>query len=838
MKRIPLTALFATVVALLMAFFLAAGGSNASDGAAPPVVVVEEVEPVGTEETIDVGPDFNKGQPLPLEVNDELLDDALDRWARGDVPVPSKLKALEQRLSGGGGGGSSARSLASAGGSAESEEESEDESQGDEDEAAEEGFDESDEGSGGEGSGDESGTEDNGESDPGAEDETEASADVEENPVLLWLSADDVIGTVFPRFYELRGVGEHVEIWVATGIADPDFEIEGEETEDLSFFHGDCRNDRVEVTDEQIAYLIEEYETNMLPRMAEVFAAAPERDGSNAFLPAMMGLPEDYYAYGGSRNIILVDNIRDQNFYDYNNSEGLGFVAGFFYSVFNDYFDRNVITIDAWDWLHRTGPNPPHEPVPGNFCENAAAHPHFYESVIAHEDQHLRHSYVDADETIWLNEGLSTYAEVLTEYVDPRMSVEEIGFDDRTQCFLGYGVVQTHANPNPLFAGGAENGLTPWGDQGNGDELLCDYGAALTMLLFAEGRYGEDFIRTLFESDTSGLQSLEDALVAFAPGTTAWDLLHDWQAMVALDGVLDRGVRLRGGKRQDYMTDALHATINWENEDSYSSPGAPPNGADYVLLRNRNGKPLKMRQLRKLEFDGAEFLPSKPVEWIADDSFGGNPTLYSDAGDGFDRAIARVVDVPATGGTLTFDTYFQIEEDFDYGFVELFEDDPSSSVLLAWFTGVSNEWQSESIDLSAYAGKTVHIAFRYVTDESVAWPGWWVDDVALDGVLISDGSTLEGWATPTQISPVPVHGFNVTLIGYTPDSKRPAFIKTLALDENNRVEIKRRWWRRMLGPNTKLVAAIVSQEDPTESVADYAPYVLTVNGVMQPGGGS
>ncbi len=38
--------------------------------------------------------------------------------------------------------------------------------------------------------------------------------------------------------------------------------------------------------------------------------------------------------------------------------------------------------------------------------------------------------------------------------------------------------------------------------------------------------------------------------------------------------------------------------------------------------------------------------------------------------------------------------------------------------------------------------------------------------------------------------------------------------------------------------STKLVAAIVSQEDPTESVADYAPYVLNVNGAIQPGGGS
>ena len=32
------------------------------------------------------------------------------------------------------------------------------------------------------------------------------------------------------------------------------------------------------------------------------------------------------------------------------------------------------------------------------------------------------------------------------------------------------------------------------------------------------------------------------------------------------------------------------------------------------------------------------------------------------------------------------------------------------------------------------------------------------------------------------------------------------------------------------------VAAIVFYDDPSETSAQYAPYTLTVNGVMQPGG--
>ena len=39
----------------------------------------------------------------------------------------------------------------------------------------------------------------------------------------------------------------------------------------------------------------------------------------------------------------------------------------------------------------------------------------------------------------------------------------------------------------------------------------------------------------------------------------------------------------------------------------------------------------------------------------------------------------------------------------------------------------------------------------------------------------------------------------------------------------------------LLAPFTKVVA-IVAYDEPTEQVQQYAPYTLTVNGVVQPGG--
>lgn len=51
------------------------------------------------------------------------------------------------------------------------------------------------------------------------------------------------------------------------------------------------------------------------------------------------------------------------------------------------------------------------------------------------------------------------------------------------------------------------------------------------------------------------------------------------------------------------------------------------------------------------------------------------------------------------------------------------------------FTGTSNEFIRSVVDLSAYAGETVLLRFRYATDESGEGEGWYVDDISLFGNL-------------------------------------------------------------------------------------------------------
>ena len=168
--------------------------------------------------------------------------------------------------------------------------------------------------------------------------------------VRQWIASDDAQGILYRKDYVLRGVGDHIEVWVAV---------------DTSFPAGDCRNqiaNTTVVTDSQVAGLINQFDTNIYPKETATFSTPPDRDGSNAKLgPSQTtGLGGDYTGEGDN-TVALIDNVRDDNYYDF--PANPTYIAGFFSSQFNDLVDRNVMTIDAFDWEHRTGANPVDAPT-------------------------------------------------------------------------------------------------------------------------------------------------------------------------------------------------------------------------------------------------------------------------------------------------------------------------------------------------------------------------------------------------------------------------------------------------------------------------------------------
>src|SRR5262249_8627540 len=142
--------------------------------------------------------------------------------------------------------------------------------------------------------------------------------------------------------------------------------------------------------------------------------------------------------------------------------------------------------------------------------------------------------------------------------------------------------------------------------------------------------------------------------------------------------------------------------------------------------------------------------------------------------------------------------------------------EPRIVAQLPGFNGDSGGFRHETFDLSAYAGRTILLAFRYMTDSGVDLPGWWIANVAVGATVVSDGTSLAGWQSPTQVRPVPVAGFTVQLVAYKADGTA-AWIGQLPLDASFDGSLSGAALQAAIGTSAETVAAIVTYDDRSES---------------------
>jgi len=649
--------------------------------------------------------------------------------------------------------------------------------------------------------------------------------------VRQWIALDDFKGTLYRKNYTLRAVGSKIEVWVAS---DTDATSTG-----TAFPAGDCRNavaGSTDITDAQAKDLASQFDTTIFPKESTTFSTPPDRDGSKAVLSGD-------YSGSGDKIVTLVDNVRDDNFYDF--PARPTYIAGFFSSQFNELLDRNVMTIDAYDWKHRTGANPPDEPT-SDLCTSRPARPHLYEGTFAHEYQHLLQYYQDPNEVNFVNEGLSDYAISLVGYANTLASVNEKGAESHLYCFDGYGTVQTPYNPNPRDCGGPENSLTLWGDEGSGNEILADYGNAWSFMLYLADHYGQKFMSDLHrDGKAQGLAGVQAQLDKYAKGTKVADVVHDYQITNLVDAAVGTNGLVVGVPKGRVTTKSLNASLNLDNPAAYKIPGAAPNGADYVKLRDAAGKALSGKQLKSLSFSGAKTLPAIPLQWtVVNNAPGneGNPTLWSGNTSNLDATAVAEVTVPTSSATLTFKEKHLAEETYDYAYTVVSTDGGKTYTPLSnantvagpygpALNGDAAAFVTQTFDLSAYAGKKILIGFRYVSDGGTNDGGWYVDDVAVGGTVVSDGSSLTPFRSPTQIVPTTVANWDVRLVGI--DAAHHA---VLVVPFNGKSSFSLGALPLKVFALFPTVVAVVSYDDPTEQVQQFAPYTLTVNGAVQPGG--
>jgi hypothetical protein len=549
--------------------------------------------------------------------------------------------------------------------------------------------------------------------------------------VKTWLTLDDYYGYYFFADFELRAIGIYGEVWVQVN---------------RSYERGDIRNDPYyvdgfgryhypEITDAQVAYLLDQFDNNIYPKDVQYFGEPDFHDGSMSLLEAWGYVPPGYYGEDTGRTAILVANVRDWAYYD---SSYPYYIAGFFSSTLEAYFDRNAMTIDSHQWYRRTGDEGEtwdSEIIPG-LTYPPVDRPNLYESIFAHEYQHLIHSDYNPDDPSWMNEACSLIAEPLCGYP------------------VDYGQVQRF-----LFS--PDNSLTAWGDQGDLN-ILADYGSSFLWASYLLDHYGGDaFISQFVQGGIPGVDGIEATLDLLGYTEDFIDVYRNWRIAnliqadhgkygyksldldPATNPDLDDGLTVHeiSGSSIPWTSGAeeFGNTFSWDGDDTGISEIAGF-GTEYIHFPDLSG-------FNFIFFDGDD--TSLVPGWEFDGTY-----WYSGARDLTNSLIFGAAHVDGGNPTLTMTTYWDIEDYWDFGFVQVSTDNGETWTSLAneyttsdhdpdaIGTAIDNlpgltswsefiiegGWVTMDFDLSAYAGQDILIGLRYVTDWATVYEGWYVED--------------------------------------------------------------------------------------------------------------
>ncbi|OQX64615.1 MAG: hypothetical protein B5M51_03180 [Anaerolinea sp. 4484_236] len=339
----------------------------------------------------------------------------------------------------------------------------------------------------------------------------------------------------------------------------------------------------------------------------------------------------------------------------------------------------------------------------------------FTYGVLAHEFQHMIHWYLDRNESSWLNEGFSELASFLNGY-DPG------GFD---WIYTSNPDLQLNDWPND------QNATTP------------HYGAAFMFVTYFLDRFDEQATQALAANQQNGMDSVDDTLKVIAatdPVTgqpiAADDVVIDWLTTnYVMDGSVGDGRYTYHNYERAPQPKSTETIYNCPAQQNYT---VHQYGGDYIEIACAGDY--------TLHFEGATQTGLLPA-----DPYSGEYAFWTNKGDESDMTLTRDFDFSSVVGpiTLSFQTWYDIEEDYDYVYLEVSEDgehwqiittpsgtsDNPSGNSYGWaYNGVTNGWMQESVDLSAYAGKRVQVRFEYVTDAAVNGEGMLIDDIRIEAV--------------------------------------------------------------------------------------------------------
>ena len=149
-------------------------------------------------------------------------------------------------------------------------------------------------------------------------------------------------------------------------------------------------------------------------------------------------------------------------------------------------------------------------------------------------------------------------------------------------------------------------------------------------------------------------------------------------------------------------------------------------------------------------------LPDKDVSTDIGDPYAEDMFYHSGSGNDLDNSMTRSVKLPAGTVTLAAKVRYDIELDWDYAYLMVNGNPVTTNLSTSTndngqnfgdgITGSSGgNWVDLTADLSAFAGQTVTLGFRYWTDGAVAEAGFGVDDITITGLPVDGAETDPGW---------------------------------------------------------------------------------------------
>ena len=369
-----------------------------------------------------------------------------------------------------------------------------------------------------------------------------------------------------------------------------------------------------------------------------------------------------------------------------------------------------------------------------------------YLDVLAHELRHMLGAGYDMSDEDWFIEGAATLAQDL------------VGFSESAQ---GRG---------SFFLQAPDQQLNSWSDE----NVIAHYGQGYLVNRFFYDRLGPELYRAFTTSPAAGLAAL-DAVVAArgvaAEGlnVTGEGLWLDWLVSMAVHDNPDAPERYRwdGPELRPVATTAI------DNVPATFETTVQQYAADYYELPESASF--------QIDFTGAPTVsllgvaaPSGDTVWAAQRANDSNPRL------------TRAVDLRGLdAATLTYRIFADIELGYDFAYVSASTDggqvwqplvaeqmqgldpadDPSDSALAErFYSGRTQAWLDETIDLTPFAGQEILLRFEYVTDPILTYSGLALDDLAIQAVGFSDdaetldaGWTAEGFVRATATLPQSWH---------------------------------------------------------------------------------